>query len=239
MRRDHRPFWLKRAMRALSDGYAAQFVVPQFEALGEGWFFLKPQHLLVNGPHVRAGRNLHVSASRAHPVELTSWFSGQRLGFVALGDHVLISPGTRIISSIGITIGANTMIASDVYISDSDWHGLYDRTSEAGQAKPVVLEENVWLGVRAIVGKGVTIGRNSIVGAGAVVTKDVPPDSVVAGNPARVVKALDPAGPWRTRGDYLASPDLARQVEALDRMMLAPNSTPGWLRALLVPGKTD
>ena len=54
------------------------------------------------------------------------------------------------------------------------------------------MEENVWIGDRAVVGKGVTIGKNSIVAAGAVVVKDVPANVVVGGNPAKIIKALDP-----------------------------------------------
>ncbi|GIS36486.1 MAG: hypothetical protein Ct9H90mP7_4940 [Candidatus Neomarinimicrobiota bacterium] len=56
---------------------------------------------------------------------------------------------------------------------------------------PIKLEENVWVGDRAVICKGVTIGKNSIVGAGAIVTKDVPPNVVVPGNPAKIVKELD------------------------------------------------
>jgi acetyltransferase-like isoleucine patch superfamily enzyme len=58
---------------------------------------------------------------------------------------------------------------------------------EAVKHAPVVLEEDVWVGANAMILKGVTVGRASIVGAGAVVTKDVPPNSIVAGNPARII----------------------------------------------------
>ena len=57
------------------------------------------------------------------------------------------------------------MFANSAYISDSDWHGIYDRALPVGQSKEVVLEDNVWIGDGAIVSKGVTIGENSIVGA--------------------------------------------------------------------------
>ena len=65
------------------------------------------------------------------------------------------------------------MFAANVYISDSDWHGIYNRIRPFRCTKPVVLENNVWLGERVIVNKGVTIGENSVIGAGAVVTRDV------------------------------------------------------------------
>ena len=90
-----------------------------------------------------------------------------------------------------ITIGDACMFAHGAYISDADWHGIYDRSEPVGKTKPVVLKDNVWIGDSAIVCKGVTIGENSIIGAGAVVTKDVPPNCVFAGNPAKLVKVLD------------------------------------------------
>ena len=90
-----------------------------------------------------------------------------------------------------ISIGDACMFAHGSHISDADWHGIYDRSEPVGNTKPVVLKDNVWIGDSAIVCKGVTIGENSIIGAGAVVTKDVPPNSIFAGNPAKLVKTLD------------------------------------------------
>ena len=76
---------------------------------------------------------------------------------------------------------------------DHKCRGIYDRALPVGQSKEVVLEDNVWIGDGAIVSKGVTIGKNSIVGARTVVIKDVPPNVIVAGNPAKIVKELDPS----------------------------------------------
>ena len=89
-----------------------------------------------------------------------------------------------------IEIGDACMIAHGAYISDADWHGIYDRAEPVGNTKPIVFEDNVWIGDSAIICKGVTIGKNSIIGAGAVVTKDVPPNCIYAGNPAKLVKTL-------------------------------------------------
>jgi len=72
------------------------------------------------------------------------------------------------------------MIAHGAYISDADWHGIYDRAEPVGKTKPIKFEDNVWIGDSAIICKGVTIGKNSIIGAGAVVTKNVPENSVFA-----------------------------------------------------------
>ena len=91
------------------------------------------------------------------------------------------------------------------YISDSDWHGIYDRALPVGKSLEVVLEDNVWIGDSAIVNKGVRIGKNSIVGAGSIVVKDVPPNVVVAGNPAKVVKELDENEKMISRADMFSS----------------------------------
>ncbi len=231
---------MKRLAARYDAWWARAYLHPQFDAIGEGCAFINPRHVEIIGPNIRVGRTCHINAERAHPTKLCVWFSGERLGAITLGDYVLVSPGTRIISSIGISIGSNAMIASGVYISDSDWHDTYDRTAEKDKARPVTIGENAWLGVGSIVGKGVTIGRNSIVGAGSVVTRDVPDDVIAAGNPAQVVKTLDPNGPWRTRADLFADPKaLDDVIDRLDRAFLSKNSTWGWLRASWRPTAKD
>ena len=240
MRRDHRPYWLHRLASKLGRAYVDRVIVPQFDAVCEGLQVIQPRDVEVIGPNIRLGRHVHINAARAHPVKLCVWFEGERLGRIDIGDYALISPGSQIISSIGISIGAGTMLASNVYISDSDWHGTYDRTREAGQAAPVASEENVWLGLRAIVGKGVRIGKNSIIGAGSVVTSDIPANVIAAGNQASVRRELDSATPFRTRADYFADPGaLAAQVDGLNRAFLKPNTTLGWLRSLAFPNRDD
>jgi acetyltransferase-like isoleucine patch superfamily enzyme len=72
-------------------------------------------------------------------------------------------------------------------VMDCDFHRVADKTWDT-TGSPIVLEDRVWLGNRVIVLKGVTIGHDAVVGAGAVVTRDVPPRTIVAGNPARAVR---------------------------------------------------
>lgn len=220
--------------------YARHFVHPQCDAIGEGCELTRPWGLDVIGPNIRIGRAVHISSAPGYPTKLCVWKGGESWGALTIEDYVLISPGTQIISSIGITIGANTMIATGCYISDSDWHGTYDRLREAGQAKPVVLGRNVWLGVRVIVGKGVTIGDNSIVGAGSVVTRDIPANVIAAGNPATVKRDLDPNGPFHMRAELLGDQErLTRFTVEGRRAQLKDNTTLGWLRASLFPGRDD
>ena len=83
-------------------------------------------------------------------------------------------------------------------------------------------------------------GAASVVAAGAVVTRDVPANVVVAGNPAKVVKQLDPERPMKTRADYFADPQgLQKFFDGVDKMVLGKNGTLNWLRCLLKPGPND
>src|SRR5690606_37267877 len=104
-------------------------------------------------------------------------------------------------------IDSNCMIGAESYISDSDWHGVYNRTRPFRCSSPIHLKKNVWLGYRCIICKGVTIGENSIIGAGSVVTGDIPDNVIAAGNPAKVVKAINPNRRMLTR-EFLFSSDV-------------------------------
>lgn len=108
---------------------------------------------------------------------------------VVIGNDVGIS-GCTISAARSITIGDRVLIGSGCLITDGDAHPIDPaarRAGSAGAVAPVVIEDDVFIGARAIILKGVTIGRGSVVGAGSVVTKSVPAFSVAAGNPARVV----------------------------------------------------
>jgi NDP-sugar pyrophosphorylase family protein len=130
------------------------------------------------------------------------------------------------------------MIASHAYITDSDWHGIYDRSLPSTTSSNVVLEENVWIGDSAIVCKGVSIGKNSIIGAGAVVTSDIPANAVAAGNPARVIRELDPNRKIITRKDRYGDTDkMTAVLETAEKNCLEGNTFLGWIRSLIAPGR--
>jgi acetyltransferase-like isoleucine patch superfamily enzyme len=240
MRRDARPKWLYDSQNKFWQWWAERFINPRFDALGPHAKFIGARHVHLFGAGIRAGRALHVIASNDAPVRLTVWAAPEKNGQIVLGDCVLLTGGTRILAAKSITVGDGCMLAHDATLSDCDWHGLYDRTKIDDNAKPVVLEKNVWLGDGAFVGKGVTIGQNSIVGARAVVTRDVPANVVVAGNPAKVVKKLDPEGAFHTRMDLLADPPaLDRFMDKAYADMLAHNTLLDWVRSRIAPGKED
>ena len=149
---------------------------------------------------------------------------------------MLLSPGVRIACSDEVTIGHGVMMANGAYVTDSDWHGLYDRVARSERVTPVHLGDNVWLGDGAKVLKGVTIGENSVVAAGAVVTRDVPANVIVAGNPAQVVKALDQAAPRRTRADLYKDPyATADFYDAVDKDVLSENTFFYWVWSCIYP----
>ena len=108
---------------------------------------------------------------------------------IVIGDDVGMS-GCTITAATSVTIGNHVLLGSGCLITDSDLHPVDPedrRAGYAGASCPIVIEDDVFVGARAIILKGVTIGKGSVVGAGAVVAKSAPPYSVVVGNPAKVV----------------------------------------------------
>ena len=125
-----------------------------------------------------------------HPVRLMVDASPSAL--IEVGDGTRIN-GASIHATRSIRIGRNCLIAANVSILDSDGHGVSvaERGLHNPASAPVLIEDDVWIGANAIVLKGVTLGRGSVVAAGSVVTRDVPAMTVVGGNPAKVIKSVE------------------------------------------------
>ena len=219
--------------------YVKHYLRPQFKQLGKGGAFFKPQYLKLFGSHISVDDFPTIIGARDASVQLTSWNIGDWKGELKIGKYCLITPGVRIMAAESIEIGDACMFAHGAYISDADWHGIYDRSEPVGKTKPIILKDNVWIGDRAIVCKGVTIGENSIVGAGAVVTKNIPANVVAAGNPAKVVKNLD-QGDFISRKDFYKDPiQLAKDFDNLDKFNLKDNTFIEWLRSIFAPSKDN
>jgi len=114
---------------------------------------------------------------------------------VKVGANLAINHDVFIIGLAGITIGDDVVLSARAMLIDV---GLspegFERTRTRSYAnRPITIEDGVWIGAGAIILPGVTVGRRSIVAAGAVVTHDVPPLTIVGGNPAKVIKAIEPA----------------------------------------------
>ena len=114
------------------------------------------------------------------------------VGNVIIGDHSIVGLGTVIIGPV--TIGNHVLMAQHIVASGLN-HGYDDVSLPISQqpvtTSPIIIEDECWIGANAVITSGVIIGKHSVVAGGAVVTKNVPPFSVVAGNPARVIKQYD------------------------------------------------
>lgn len=171
---------------------------PEYEALiGTGTYIENDAFIQTfNGDKskIQIGRNCHI---RGHLLVM-------RLdGNIKIGDYCFIGPQTKIWSSLSINIGNRVLISHNVNIHDNNSHpldsqerhedfvyirniGLQDKTNIP--EKEIIIEDDVWIGFNSTILKGVTIGKGAIIGANTVILKDVPPFSVVVGNPARIIK---------------------------------------------------
>ena len=115
---------------------------------------------------------------------------------LTIGDRVSVNYQTVISVATQVMIGDDTMIAGNVKIYDNISHPLSPsrrlrhEAFTLEEAAPITIGKNVWIGNAAMIMRGVTIGDNSVVAAGSIVTRDVPPDTLVAGSPAKVVKSI-------------------------------------------------
>lgn len=116
---------------------------------------------------------------------------GER-GLLSLGARVIIGPHTRIMAATQVRIGARCMLSWNCSIFDSIGHRMWlQGQDEAEIEAPITIGDDVWIGPYTIIMKGVEIGSNSIIGAGSVVRRSMPPNSLAYGNPARVVGKVD------------------------------------------------
>ena len=108
---------------------------------------------------------------------------------ITFGKNVFLNSGCKFQDQGGITIGDNVLIGHNVVLATLDHNTCVSKRAELFAA-PIVIEDNVWIGANTTVTSGVTIGKGSIVAAGAVVMKDVPKYSIVGGIPAKVIREL-------------------------------------------------
>ena len=110
---------------------------------------------------------------------------------ITLGPRTFLNYGCVMLDCAPITLGEHVLVGPGCHFYPAI-HPIdpIERLTDNDRAEPIVIEDNVWLGGHVTVLPGVTIGRNTVVGAGSVVTKDLPPNVVAAGNPARVIRTL-------------------------------------------------
>jgi acetyltransferase-like isoleucine patch superfamily enzyme len=144
--------------------------------------------LIIGSGRIEVGDDVHIGSP-------CTWDVGPRAELV-IGDRVSLNYRGVISVATSVRIGDDTLIAGDVAIFDNTNHPVAPekRLAREGvtsaEMSPVVIGRNVWIGIHSIIMRGVTIGDNSVVAAGSVVTKSVPSNTVVAGNPAVPIKRL-------------------------------------------------
>ena len=143
-----------------------------------------------NEKQIEFGKNF--TTGRGNRIDAFSFKTNEKV--IIFGDNCQINDYCHIAGAEKIKLGNNVLIASKVYITDHD-HGdtsldslKMNPINRPIVSKPVMIEDDVWIGEGAMILKGVTIGKNSIVAAGAVVTKDIPPFSIAAGVPAKILR---------------------------------------------------
>ncbi len=178
--------------------------IPANITWGEGFYCESAQCFL----HFKGTREPAVEMGDHVSVYAASQFSIGPKGHCKIGNFTLLV-GALVLAEESVEIGSYCLISWNVGIADSDFHPIAaaqrkldamalapfykeapPRPLDSIRSKPVKIGNNVWIGMNAVVLKGVTIGDNSIVAAGSVVTKDVPANVIVAGNPAVIVKQV-------------------------------------------------
>jgi acetyltransferase-like isoleucine patch superfamily enzyme len=171
-------------------------------AIGEVWRYLVLRlrfggNLEANIFFVHQGGDIDIG-SHAHvrigfPVHFMREFTGRFYGHVTIGDNVFFNRGCYVAVHEALTIGDNCLFGEHVSIHDEN-HNLGRGCDPIGSrgftTAPIVIGKNVWVGAKATILQGVHIGDNAVIGANAVVTRDIPPNAIAVGIPARVVREL-------------------------------------------------
>lgn len=173
-----------RARRFRAFGAGSVICFPVSAMFGERYIEVGAGTII--GPYI----SLSAGVSPAHELGDTT--------VVSIGNRCLIGKGTGIVGHKRIEIGDDVFTGHHVYITDAN-HGYDDPMLPIGHqfapSRPVRIGAGSWLGHGAIILPGVTIGAHVVVGAGSVVTSDLPDSSVAVGNPARIVRRAGPAQP--------------------------------------------
>lgn len=162
----------------------------QCRSVGRG-FRMEALPYVVGSGRIVVGSSVRISGK---PTIAFSRHGGVASPLLEIGDDTFVGHGCAFSVAQSIIIGRHCLLAGSVQVHDHDGHPTDAAQRRRGEpdpvekVMPVSIGDDVWVGNGAVILKGVTIGDRSIVGARAVVTKDVPPDSIVAGNPARAVR---------------------------------------------------
>ena len=159
---------------------------------------------------VMGGWHLPEIDDRGGHIEVRScaFFPGVRLecwkgAHLAIGGGTFLNRNVEIVATESVSVGRDCKIGRDVIVMDSDQHEI---PGQPFYSAPVVIEDRVWIGARAIILKGVRIGHDAVIGAGAIVTRSIPPSSVAVGQPARVIRKIESRAAPKSLGGDRAKP---------------------------------
>lgn len=179
------------AIECVRFAYAKLIASPVVRSLAEVGPGLRVERIpyMIGRGRIVIGRNVYISG------KIGFFFARrERLPELHIGDNTFIADLSVISTARCVRIGSDCLLGAGVRVQDNDGHPVDSEKRKARMAvsdedvQPVTIGDNVWLAPRVQVLKGVTIGDNAIVGAGAVVTTDIPPNTMAAGVPARVIK---------------------------------------------------
>ena len=145
-----------------------------------GWGYSQPTTFFV-----KRGGTINAKSFSIHSGSTVVVMPG---GNLVLGSNSYLNRNATIVCSGMIEVGENVAISQNVVIRDSDIHHIIVDGKDIPNTAPIHIGNNVWIGTSAVILKGVTIGDGAVVAAGTVVTKDVPSNCLVAGNPAKIIK---------------------------------------------------
>ena len=171
--------WARRCIRTIT--YSARFAGRGIRVSSTSWVAVRATVRAQRGATIEIGRGCEI-----HPYAMILSYGGS----IRIGDLVSVNPFTIIYGIGDVTIGSGVRIATSVTVIPANHVAHRDGTPlvESGVTKlGIVIEDNVWVGAGARILDGVTIGRDAVIGAGSVVTRDVPPGARVAGVPARAL----------------------------------------------------
>lgn len=167
-----------------------------FKCFGRNSYIVPKWKLFIGLSHISIGENTQLGKG----IQLTAWEKDLYNTFspeIVIGNGCSIGDYSHISAINRISIGNNVLTGKFILISDNSHGNFSEEELRVSPAKrplyskgPIVIEDNVWIGEKATILANVTIGFGSIIGAGAVVTKSIPPYCIAAGNPARIIKKL-------------------------------------------------
>lgn len=179
--------------------FYAAWLSKEFHSIGRHIDWYPPVRVLRGGKYISIGNNVAIGKN----VTLTAWddFKGQHFHpQIVIGSNSSIGDDSHVTAINKIWIGNNVLTGKKILITDNAHGASVLELMDIAPNKrplyskgPVIIEDNVWIGEKASIMPGVHIGKGSIIGANSVVTKDVPPYSVVIGVPAYVIKSINPS----------------------------------------------